>query len=111
MTAPNRIGADDPRSVFVYFRTPLDAADETRRRLDLQLAEVRLRTGISGRIGTRVDLGKPYLTWLEIYEGIPPEALPACLKEIDAAAGRCGLDTLAPEGRHREIFAMPVDEG
>lgn len=110
MTPPGNVGSDDPRSVFVYFRTAPDAAEETRRRLRLHLAEVRLRTGISGRIGTRIDLGKPYLTWLEIYEGIPSAALPACLREIDAAAARCGLAALAPEGRHREVFAMPVDE-
>ena len=111
MTPQSRIGADDPRSVFVYFRTPLDAADETRRRLDLQLAEVRLRTGISGRIGTRVDLGKPYLTWLEIYEGIPTGSLESILREIDAAALDSGLGALALEGRHREVFTMHAPDG
>ena len=96
----------DSLSVFVYFRSRPEHAEDAVARLRVQLDTVRKCTGVAGRSGARRDVGKPYLTWLEIYEGIPAGSLESVLREIDAAAVASGLTAIAPEGRHREVFAM-----
>lgn len=101
----------DSRSVFVYFRSRPEHAEEAIARLRLQLDTVRNRTGVAGRSGARTDVGKTYLTWLEIYEGIPAGSLESVLREIDAAALESGLTAIALEGRHREVFTMPAPDG
>lgn len=101
----------DLRSIFVYFRTRPEHAEDARARLRLQLDTVSGRTGFAGRSGARIDAGKPYLTWLEVYEGIPAGSLEFLLREIDAAAVESGLTAIALEGRHREVFAMPARGG
>lgn len=103
------VGApDDGESlaVFVYFRAPLDADARAEAALGRQLGIIRERLGLSGRIGRRVDAGKPYVTWLEIYEEVRRADLAETLEAIDRASTDSGLAALAIAGRHVETFAL-----
>ena len=91
-------------TVFVYFRAAPDARQRTVAALGRQFALLEARCGVRGRGGVRRDRDKPYLTWLEIYEGVEPDRLDELLEAIDASALESGLVALADEGRHREVF-------
>lgn len=95
---------------YVYFRSSRDDADRVRAALARQGALVAERLGLGCRVALRHDRDKPYLTWLEVYEGIDPAALQASLQAIDRASTDSGLAALALEGRRNEVFG-PADAG
>ena len=97
-------------TAYVYFRSGRDDAGRVRAALARQRALVEERLGLRCRVGMRHDEDKPYLTWLEVYEGIDPDALQATLQAIDRASTDSGLAALALEGRRNEVFG-PADAG
>ena len=97
-------------TAYVYFRSHPDAADRVRAALARQRALVTERLGLRCRFALRHDREKPYLTWLEVYEGIDPAALQASLLAVDRASTDSGLAALALEGRRNEVFG-PTDAG
>lgn len=97
-------------TAYVYFRSGRDDAERVRTTLARQRTLVEERLGLRCRVGVRHDENKPYLTWLEVYEGIDPAALQATLLAIDRASTDSGLAALAPEGRRNEVFG-PADAG
>lgn len=91
-------------TVFVYFRASPADRERVLASLERHFGLIEQRCGIRGRGGLRRDLDKPYLTWLESYEGIDPARLGDVLGAIDACALESGLAEFSPEARHREIF-------
>ena len=102
--------------VYVYFRAEPARSAAVEAALGRQRALAASRCGLGMRSGCRLDPpGKPYLTWLGVYRpGRPPPAdgadslaaLAPVLDEIERCAIDSGLAALAPEGRHREVFAL-----
>ncbi len=84
--------------LFVYYRVRSDAAAQLRPRV------ARLQAGLAQRFGVRASLKRRpeeqdgLQTWMEIYEAVSDDFLPALQQAADAAA-------LPIEGeRHIEIF-------
>lgn len=97
-------GDDRPLTIFVYFRAAPQDRRDTAAALARHFAAVQAACGLRGRAGLRHDRDKPYLTWLEIYEGVEARRLQAVVDAVEASASASGLAALAPEGRHREVF-------
>ena len=91
-------------TVYVYFRSAAQARAQVLAALERQLETIRRACGLAGTTGVRRDRDKPYLTWLEVYEGVAPQQLDAVLAALDRCAQACGLAALALEGRHHEVF-------
>ena len=92
-------------TAYVYFRTDPADAEAARQALARQHALVRERFGINNRSELRRDRDKGYLTWLEVYPGIPSSALEETLQGIERAASDSGLLAFALQARHHEVFA------
>lgn len=92
-------------TVYVYFRSGHEAVERARAALARQRELVGRRLGLDCRIALRHDRDKPYLTWLEVYEGVDPGELAQALEGIDRASTDSGLAALALEGRRHEVFA------
>lgn len=97
-------GDDRSMTIFVYFRAAPQHRRDTAAALGRHFVAVEAACGLRGRGGLRHDRDKPYLTWLEIYEGVDARRLQAVVDAIEASASASGLAALAPEGRHREVF-------
>lgn len=97
---------DATMTVFVYFRASPEAVDRTEAVLCRHLTLVRDRLGLHGRFGLRRDQDKPYVTWLEVYDGVHAADLERTLTALDRVSTDSGLAEHALEGRRHETFAM-----
>ncbi len=97
--------------VFVYFKaSPADDARIARRLTTMQAAiGQRLDGGSLARFGHRQQEAPGQRTWLESYE-LPHDAEPAALLALRAeCAASAGLDALAGDTVHIEVFDMRGD--
>lgn len=90
--------------VMVWFRADPAHNEECLRRL----ARLRERVAGGGRIearaGWRDETGVAYRTWLETYEPLETAHCEAFIGTLRAAAAELGLEALALNGRHLEVF-------
>jgi hypothetical protein len=93
-----------PASYFIYYRVSADRLAVALSSISALQNEVRLATGISGRILCKDDGSN---TWMEVYEGVYD-----CIQFeslLDAALARSGFATLLDDDSHRHVerFVAP----
>ena len=88
-------------SCYVYYRVAPDRRTEASSAVRATIEEIRQRTGIAGRLMTKVD--EPLL-WMEVYEDVPDKAafLDAMRLCVEHNAISRFLD--GDNRRHTEVF-------
>lgn len=87
--------------VYIYYRVPVSAAAELRRRIVAVQASLAQSTESVGRLLSKAD--EPLL-WMEVYEGIVDRLAFAAALEQAMAAQRVA-DLIPAATRKTEIFA------
>lgn len=88
--------------VMVWFRADGARNDEVARTLAALGERLTAERQVDARAGWRDEPG--YRTWLETYEPVAPEDCDAFIAALQAHARALGLDALALQGRHVEVF-------
>lgn len=88
-------------SCYVYYRVAPDRQPDANTAVRATIEQIRLRTGITGRLMMKV--GEPLL-WMEVYEGIADEM--AFLAVMDRCAEYNAISQFldGDHHRHTEIF-------
>jgi len=97
---------DDARvqAAFEHLAQGLVGAGPPGRRPALLRRFASLRSGHARHEPGPESMAPQASTWMEVYEGIDADGLPAWLDRLDAVAAQSGLSDLARGPRHVEVF-------
>ena len=88
-------------SCYVYYRVAPDRQPDADTAVRATIEQIRLRTGIAGRLMTKVD--EPLL-WMEVYEAIADETAFLAVMERCARHNAISRFLDGDRRRHTEIF-------